>query len=108
MPARIVPPGEFVRLVIPEVLRIPVGNHLNPLNLGQKCLIDALLNLDDFYRDLLWPSGNRKDLSRFAAVSHNTFQRDYNGLTISRPVVAMGEQLDFLPGSLEEKMRPWL
>jgi|TARA_B110000879_G_scaffold52911_1_gene75150 PhoH-like ATPase len=47
MPARIVPPGEFVRLVIPEVLRIPVGNHLNPLNLGQKCLIDALLNLDD-------------------------------------------------------------
>lgn len=108
MPARIVPSGEFVRLVIPEVLRVPVGNHLNPLNLGQKCLIDALLNLDDFYRDLLWPSGNRKDLGRFAAVSHDTFQRDYNGLTISRPVVAMGEQLDFLPGSLEEKMRPWL
>ena len=43
-----------------------------------------------------------------STISHNTFQRDYNGLTISRPVVAMGEQLDFLPGSLEEKMRPWL
>ena len=31
-----------------------------------------------------------------------------HGITVSRPVVAMGEQLGFLPGSLDEKMRPWL
>jgi PhoH-like ATPase len=36
------------------------------------------------------------------------FNRRYNGITVSRPVVAMGEQLGFLPGSLDEKMRPWL
>jgi len=29
-------------------------------------------------------------------------------LTVSRPVVAMGDQMGYLPGSLEEKMRPWL
>jgi PhoH-like ATPase len=36
------------------------------------------------------------------------FNRRYTGITVSRPVVAMGEQLGFLPGSLDEKMRPWL
>jgi len=44
MPARLDANGTFVRLQIPEVLRIPDGHHLKPLNLGQKCLIDALLN----------------------------------------------------------------
>jgi PhoH-like ATPase len=39
---------------------------------------------------------------------HEMFNRRYNGVTISRPVVAMGDQLGFLPGTLEEKMRPWL
>ena len=34
--------------------------------------------------------------------------RRYNGLTISRPVVSMGDQLGFLPGSLDDKMKPWL
>ena len=38
MPARLDANGTFVRLQIPEVLRIPDGHHLKPLNLGQKCL----------------------------------------------------------------------
>jgi len=36
------------------------------------------------------------------------FNRRYNGLTVSRPVVAMGISSQYLPGSLDEKMRPWL
>ncbi|MGC3988471.1 MAG: PhoH family protein [Chthoniobacteraceae bacterium] len=36
------------------------------------------------------------------------FGKSFNGLTVSRPIVAMGETLGFLPGTLEEKMRPWL
>jgi PhoH-like ATPase len=108
MPARLAPSGKFVRLVIPEVLRIPDGNHLKPLNLGQKCLIDALLNPDISIVTCYGQAGTGKTLVALAAGLHGTFQRDYNGLTVSRPVVAMGEQLGFLPGSLEEKMRPWL
>ena len=29
-------------------------------------------------------------------------------MTVSRPVVAMGDTLGFLPGTLQEKMHPWL
>ena len=61
MPARLDANGTFVRLQIPEVLRIPDGHHLKPLNLGQKCLIDALLNPRYFLGDLLWPGGNRQN-----------------------------------------------
>mgnify|MGYP000698804298 CR=1 FL=1 len=108
MPARLDANGRFVRLQIPEVLRIPDGHHLKPLNLGQKCLIDALLNPDISLVTCYGQAGTGKTLVAIAAGLHEMFNRRYNGLTISRPVVAMGDQLGFLPGDLDDKMRPWL
>ncbi|MGJ8695890.1 MAG: PhoH family protein [Verrucomicrobiaceae bacterium] len=111
MPARLAPGGthgRLVRLMIPEALRIPDGKSLKPLNLGQKCFIDALLNPEISLVTCYGQAGTGKTLVAMAAGLHGVFQRDYTGLTVSRPVVAMGDQLGFLPGSLEEKMRPWL
>ena len=108
MPARLDANGTFVRLQIPEVLRIPDGHHLKPLNLGQKCLIDALLNPDISLVTCYGQAGTGKTLVAVAAGLHEMFNRRYNGLTISRPVVSMGDQLGFLPGTLDEKMKPWL
>ena len=108
IPARLAPDGRFVRLNIPEVLKIPDGQSLKPLNLGQRCLIDALLNPDISLVTCYGHAGTGKTLVAVAAGLHEMFNRRYNGITVSRPVVAMGEQLGFLPGSLDEKMRPWL
>jgi PhoH-like ATPase len=108
IPARLAPDGRFVRLDIPEVLKIPDGQTLKPLNLGQRCLIDALLNPDISLVTCYGHAGTGKTLVAVAAGLHEMFNRKYNGITVSRPVVAMGEQLGFLPGSMEEKMRPWL
>lgn len=108
MPARLDANGTFVRLQIPEVLRIPDGHHLKPLNLGQKCLIDALLNPDISLVTCYGQAGTGKTLVAVAAGLHEMFNRRYNGLTISRPVISMGDQLGFLPGTLDEKMKPWL
>ncbi len=108
MPARYVGGGEFVRLNFPEVLKIPDGNSLKPLNLGQRCLIDALLNPDISLVTCYGHAGTGKTLVAVAAGLHEVFNRRYNGITVSRPVVAMGDQLGFLPGTLDEKMRPWL
>lgn len=108
MPARLDSEGAFVRLRIPEVLRIPDGHHLKPLNLGQKCLIDALLNPDISVVTVYGQAGTGKTLVAVAAGLHEMFNRRYNGLTVSRPVVSMGDQLGFIPGSLDDKMRPWL
>lgn len=108
MPARLDAAGVFVRLQIPDVLRIPDGHHLKPLNLGQKCLIDALLNPDISLVTCYGQAGTGKTLVAVAAGLSEMFNREYNGVTISRPVVAMGDSIGFLPGDLEDKMRPWL
>ncbi len=108
IPARLAHDGRFVRLNIPEVLKIPDGQSLKPLNLGQRCLIDALLNPDISLVTCYGHAGTGKTLVAVAAGLHEMFNRKYNGITVSRPVVAMGDQLGFLPGSLDEKMRPWL
>lgn len=108
IPARLQADGLFVRLNIPEALKIPDGQSLKPLNLGQRCLIDALLNPSISLVTCYGHAGTGKTLVAVAAGLHEMFNRKYNGITVSRPVVSMGDQLGFLPGSLDEKMRPWL
>jgi PhoH-like ATPase len=71
-------------------------------------LIDALLKPEISLVTCYGHAGTGKTLVAVAAGLHEMFSRRYNGITVSRPVVAMGEQLGFLPGSLDEKMRPWL
>lgn len=108
MPARLDAEGVFVRLQVPDALRIPDGHNLKPLNLGQKCLIDALLNPDISLVTCYGQAGTGKTLVAVAAGLSEMFSRQYNGITISRPVVAMGDSIGFLPGDLGDKMRPWL
>lgn len=108
MPARLAPSGRFVRLDLPETLKIPEGHALKPLNLGQRCLIDALLNPEISLVTCFGHAGTGKTLVAVAAGLHEMFHHRYQGLTVSRPVVAMGDQLGYLPGTLDEKMRPWL
>ncbi|MGD7654002.1 MAG: PhoH family protein [Verrucomicrobiales bacterium] len=108
IPARYAGLNEFVRLNVPEALKIPDGQSIKPLNLGQRCLIDALLNPEISLVTCYGHAGTGKTLVAVAAGLHEMFNRRYTGITVSRPVVSMGDQLGFLPGSLDEKMRPWL
>jgi PhoH-like ATPase len=108
MPARFVRERVFRRLAIPETLHIPRGIDLRPANLGQQCFIDALLDPTLSLVTCYGQAGTGKTLLAVAAGLHQVFGKSFNGLTVSRPIVAMGETLGFLPGTLEEKMRPWL
>jgi len=108
MPARLFAEGRLKRLLVPESLHIPRGIDLRPVNLGQQCLLDALLDPSIALVTCYGPAGTGKTLLAVGAGLHSVFAKHYNGLTVSRPVVAMGDTLGFLPGSLEEKMRPWL
>jgi PhoH-like ATPase len=89
IPARLAPNGRFVRLGCPEVLKIPDGQALKPLNLGQRCLIDALLNPEISLVTCYGHAGTGKTLVAVTAGLHEMFNRRYNGITVSRPVVAM-------------------
>ena len=108
MPARHAGKGRFIRLQVPESIKVPKGQPIRPLNLGQQCLLDALLDPDISLVTCYGQAGTGKTLLAVAAGLSEVFQRRYDGMTVSRPVVAMGETLGFLPGTLNEKLRPWL
>ena len=108
MPARFGTDGSFHKLNIPEQIRIQRGAPLRPLNLGQQCFLDALLNPDISLVTCYGSAGTGKTLLAVASALHATFNGEYNGVTVSRPVIPLGDTLGFLPGSLEEKLDPWL
>jgi PhoH-like ATPase len=108
IPARFFAGEKFKKLQVPDTLHIPRGIDLHPANLGQQCLVDALLDPNISLVTCYGQAGTGKTLLAVAAGLHSVFTKNYTGLTVSRPVVAMGDTLGFLPGSLEEKMRPWL
>ena len=108
MPARYTAKGIFVRLLIPESLRVLQGRTIKPMNLGQACLLDALMNPEISLVTCFGQAGTGKTLLACAAGLSQVMAQGYTGLTVSRPIVAMGQGIGFLPGSLQEKMRPWL
>lgn len=109
MPAKLNAAGEFVRLVhTPESIKVGQGRAIKPMNLGQACLLDALLDPEISLVTCYGQAGTGKTLLAVAAGLQQVFGRTYHGLTVSRPIVAMGQTVGFLPGSLQEKMRPWL
>jgi PhoH-like ATPase len=108
MPARHMGGGHFQRLKVPQTLQMPRGIELRPANLGQLCFLDALLDPEIALITCYGQAGTGKTLTAVGAGLYLTGQKAYNGMTVSRPVVAMGDTLGFLPGSLEEKLHPWL
>jgi PhoH-like ATPase len=108
LPARHTGGGVFARLHIPASLQIPRGIEVRPLNPGQQCFLDALLDPSISLITCYGQAGTGKTLLAVAAGLFLTGRHDFNGLTVSRPVVAMGDTLGFLPGTLNEKMQPWL
>jgi len=58
---------------------------------------------------LVGPAGSGKTLLAIAAGLEQTLGMGlYNKLVISRPVQPVGKDIGFLPGTVEEKMNPWL
>ena len=108
LPARHMGAGLFQRLNIPQFLQMPNGIPLRPANAGQQCFIDALLDPEISLVTCYGQAGTGKTLLAVAAGLYLTAHKAFNGMTVSRPVVAMGDTLGFLPGSLNEKMHPWL
>ncbi len=108
MPARALGDNAFTRLRIPDCLRVQKGATIRPLNLGQQCFLDALLNPDISLVTCYGQAGTGKTLLAVASALHATMAGEYAGVTVSRPVVPLGDTLGFLPGSLDEKLHPWL
>ena len=110
MPARYFGDGTVRRLRIPDFVKAPGGIPIRARNLEQQFFMDALLDDSISMLTCYGKAGTGKTLLSVACALHQTHddQSHYDGVSISRPVIALGKDIGFLPGTLEEKMRPWL
>jgi PhoH-like ATPase len=84
---------------------------INSRNKEQAFAIDLLMNPDIKIVTLVGRAGSGKTLCAVAAGLQQTIglrENHYSRLIVSRPVEPMGKDIGFLPGTMEEKMMPWL
>jgi len=82
---------------------------IKPRNVEQLFSLDALIDPDIPFVTLVGKAGTGKTLMALAAGLFCVLEEKmYNKLLISKPVIPMGKDIGYIPGSIEEKMRPWL
>jgi len=87
--------------------------NIDARNKEQAFAIDLLLNPDIKIVSLIGRAGSGKTLMAIAAglqqtIGLRTENNHYSRLIVSRPVQPLGKDIGFLPGTMEEKMLPWL
>jgi PhoH-like ATPase len=82
---------------------------IRPRNREQRFALDALLDDRIKLVTLMGKAGTGKTLIAMAAGLKKTVSdREHRRLVVARPIISMGKELGFLPGSLEEKLDPWM
>lgn len=84
--------------------------NIKPRNKEQSFAIDMLLDPSIRLVSLIGRAGSGKTLCAIAAGLQQTISGDnlYSRLIVSRPIQPMGKDIGFLPGTMQEKMLPWL
>ncbi|MCS7227415.1 MAG: PhoH family protein [Endomicrobia bacterium] len=82
---------------------------LKPLNVQQRFAIDLLLDDKINLVTLIGVAGGGKTLLSVACGLHKVIEEKvYRRLLVSRPVVPMGRDIGYLPGTKEEKLSSWM
>ncbi len=81
-----------------------------PRNKEQQFAFDLLLDPAIPVVSLVGKAGSGKTLLALAAGLEQTFGKNamYKKIVVTKPVEPVGKDIGFLPGSMEEKMLPWL
>lgn len=84
-------------------------HRVSSRNREQTFVMDALLNDDISFVTLVGKAGTGKTLLAVAASIHKTVDENvYNRILVSRPTLPMGQDIGYLPGTVEEKLTPWM
>lgn len=82
---------------------------IKPRNREQHFAFDALLDDRIKLVTLMGKAGTGKTLMAMAAgLKKTVVDREFRRLVVARPTISMGKELGFLPGSLDEKLAPWM
>jgi phosphate starvation-inducible protein PhoH and related proteins len=82
------------------------GRTIRPKTLGQKRYLDALRENTVTFG--IGPAGTGKTYLAMGAAVQALRAKQVNRLILTRPAVEAGERLGFLPGTLHEKIDPYL
>lgn len=103
---RLDPTGQTVMALIPTPREL---GSIRPRNREQFFALDALLDERVKLVTIIGKAGTGKTLLAVAAGLHNTLERKlYRKMLVSRPTLPMGRDLGYLPGTLQEKLDPWM
>ncbi|MDP1879402.1 MAG: PhoH family protein [Parachlamydiaceae bacterium] len=82
---------------------------IKPKNVEQKCAIDLLLRDDIKLVTLIGPAGTGKTLLALACGMRKVFDEGaYSKILVSRPILPIGRDIGYLPGTKEEKLFTWM
>src|SRR6267143_4432937 len=82
---------------------------IKPRNREQHFGFDALLDDRVKLVTLMGKAGTGKTLMAMAAGLRRTvLDREFRRVLVARPTVSMGKEIGFLPGTMEEKLNPWM
>ena len=82
---------------------------IRPRNKEQAMAVELLLNNDIKLVTLVGQAGTGKTLLAIAAGLQKVVKdKSFAGLLISRPVMPMGKDIGYLPGTKEEKLENWM
>jgi PhoH-like ATPase len=94
---------------------VPIGKRkeavwgILPRNREQLFALDLLLNDEIQLVTLIGKAGTGKTLLALAAGLHKTAEENvYQRLLVSRPIFPLGRDIGFLPGDVNEKLKPWM
>ncbi len=79
---------------------------ISPKTAGQRRYVAAIRKYDLVFG--LGPAGTGKTYLAMAMAVESLLNKSVRRIILTRPAVEAGEKLGFLPGSLEEKMNPYL
>ncbi|MFW5740514.1 MAG: PhoH family protein, partial [Myxococcota bacterium] len=82
---------------------------IRPRNREQSFALDMLMDENIKLVTLVGKAGTGKTLLALAAALKRTIEDGaYSRVLVSRPIIPLGRDIGYLPGSVDEKLNPWL
>ncbi|MFC7374590.1 PhoH family protein [Brachybacterium sp. GCM10030267] len=98
--------GEQLEQVLSRTILSSRGRSIRPKTLGQQKYIEAIETSTITFG--IGPAGTGKTYLAVAMAVQQLLNKEVNRIILTRPAVEAGERLGFLPGSLNEKIDPYL
>jgi phosphate starvation-inducible PhoH-like protein len=92
--------------ILGDVVWTHRGNRVAPKTINQKRYVDSIRNNTITFA--IGPAGTGKTYLAMAMATAALSRREVNRIILTRPAVEAGERLGFLPGTMMEKVDPYL